>query len=113
MADWIWAFFGPLSYVLAKTKSKIEPFAALSRKGQTTYQAVVIGNVAAGINNLADIAGKDMAYGDVASTSSHLIPKSMLAQKGLKAGKDYRSILSATMTRSPWRSRMTRPRPGV
>jgi phosphonate transport system substrate-binding protein len=83
------AFFGPLSYCLAKTKSKIEPFAALSRKGSTTYKAVVIGNVAAGVNNIADIAGKNMAYGDTASTSSHLIPKSMLAQKGLKAGKDY------------------------
>ncbi|MEW6386184.1 MAG: phosphate/phosphite/phosphonate ABC transporter substrate-binding protein [Thermodesulfobacteriota bacterium] len=84
------AFFGPLSYCLAKTKSDIEAFAALSRKGKTTYQAVVIGNVAAKVNGLADISGKNMAYGDTASTSSHLIPKSMLAQKGLKAGKDYK-----------------------
>jgi phosphonate transport system substrate-binding protein len=83
-------FFGPLSYVLAKTKSEIEPFAAMSRKGKTTYQGVVIGNTAAGVNNLADIAGKNMAYGDVASTSSHLIPKSMLAEKGLQAGNDYK-----------------------
>jgi phosphonate transport system substrate-binding protein len=82
-------FFGPLSYVLAKQKSAIEPFAALSRKGQTTYTAVVIGNVAAGVDDLTKVAGKDVAYGDVASTSSHLIPKCMLAQKGLKAGKDY------------------------
>ncbi|MHB8066576.1 MAG: phosphate/phosphite/phosphonate ABC transporter substrate-binding protein [Desulfobaccales bacterium] len=83
-------FFGPLSYVLAKTKSEIEPFAAMSRKGQTTYQAVVIGNVQAGVTDMAQAAGKDVAFGDVASTSSHLIPKSMLAQKGLKAGKDYK-----------------------
>jgi phosphonate transport system substrate-binding protein len=84
------AFFGPLSYCLAKTKSEIEPFAALSRKGSTTYQAVVIGNVAAKVDSIADINGKDMAYGDTASTSSHLIPKSLLAQKGLTAGKDYK-----------------------
>jgi phosphonate transport system substrate-binding protein len=45
--------------------------------------------VAAGVNNIADIVGKNMAYGDTASTSSHLIPKSMLAKQGLKAGKDY------------------------
>ncbi len=83
------AFFGPLSYCLAKSKSKIEPFAALSRKGSTTYQAVVIGSTAANINEIADIAGKNMAFGDTASTSSHLIPKYMLAQKGLQAGKDY------------------------
>ncbi len=84
------AYFGPLSYVLARQKSSIEPFAALKTKKEgTTYKAVVIGNVAAGINKIADIKGKNMAYGDVASTSSHLIPKSMLAEKGLKAKVDY------------------------
>ncbi|MFA6569123.1 MAG: phosphate/phosphite/phosphonate ABC transporter substrate-binding protein [Victivallales bacterium] len=84
------AYFGPLSYVLSKQKSSIEPFAALkTQKEGTTYKAVVIGNVVAGVNKIADIKGKDMAYGDVASTSSHLIPKSMLAEKGLKAKVDY------------------------
>jgi len=84
------AFFGPLSYVLAKQKSDIEAFAALKRKGKTTYQAVVVANTAAQVNSLADVAGKDVAFGDVASTSSHLIPKYMLGQKGLKAGQNYK-----------------------
>lgn len=83
------AYFGPLSYVLARSKSEIEPFAALEKKGSTTYQAVVIGNIAAGVNDFAAIKGKNMAYGDTASTSSHLIPKSMLAEKGLWAKQDY------------------------
>jgi phosphonate transport system substrate-binding protein len=30
-----------------------------------------------------------MAFGDKASTSSHLIPKSVLAEKGLDSGRDY------------------------
>jgi phosphonate transport system substrate-binding protein len=84
------AYFGPLSYVLAKSKSHIEPFAARIHKGSTTYEAVVIGNVSAGINTLEDIKGKNMAYGDVASTSSHLIPKFLLKSKGLEAKKDYK-----------------------
>ena len=84
------AYFGPLSYVLAKSKSNIEAFAALKKKGSTTYQAVVIGNTASGVSSISDIMGKDMAYGDTASTSSHLIPKSMLAEKGLEAKKNYR-----------------------
>jgi len=83
------AYFGPLSYVLARQKSDIEPFAALKSKGSTTYQSVVIANVASGINRVEDIRGKDVAYGDKASTSSHLIPKSVLAAKGLQAGTDY------------------------
>jgi len=84
------AYFGPLSYVLAKQKSDIEPFAALKQKGSMTYQSVIIVNTAAGINSIADIMNKDVAYGDKASTSSHLIPKSMLAEKGLMAGDQYR-----------------------
>jgi phosphonate transport system substrate-binding protein len=84
------AYFGPLSYVLARSKSEIEAFAAMKKKGSTTYQGVIIANTSAGINSLADIAGKDMAFGDTASTSSHLIPKSMLKEKGLEAKRDYR-----------------------
>jgi phosphonate transport system substrate-binding protein len=85
------AYFGPLSYVLARQKSDIEPFAALRTKGTTTYTSVLIGNVAAGIAKPADLAGQDMAFGDTASTSSHLIPKALLAEHGLKAGTDYKA----------------------
>lgn len=84
------AYFGPLSYVLAKQKSDIEPFAAVKQKGKTTYQAVLIANTSSGINKIGDIAGKNVAFGDKASTSSHLIPKSMLAEKNLYAGKNYK-----------------------
>jgi phosphonate transport system substrate-binding protein len=84
------AYFGPLSYVLARSKSDIEAFAAMKKKGSTTYQGIIIANTSSGINSLADISGKDMAFGDTASTSSHLIPKSMLKEKGLEAKRDYR-----------------------
>jgi len=84
------AYFGPLSYVLARQKCQIEPFAALIHKGSTTYQAVVVANTASGVTSLAGVAGKDVAFGDAASTSSHLIPKYLLAQAGLEAGKGYR-----------------------
>ena len=83
------AYFGPLSYVLARQKSEIEPFVALKTKGSTTYQSVLIANKASGVNAIGDIKGKNMAYGDKVSTSSHLIPKSVLAEKGLNAGSDY------------------------
>jgi phosphonate transport system substrate-binding protein len=85
------AYFGPLSYILAKQKSTlpIEAFAAQVSKGTPTYKAVLIGNAAAGVTDIPAIRGKNMAYGDVASTSSHLIPKAMLKEKGLEAKKDY------------------------
>jgi phosphonate transport system substrate-binding protein len=83
-------YFGPLSYVLARQKCEIEPFAALRQKGTTTYRAVLIANTAAGIDSVAAVRGKDVAFGDTASTSSHLIPKAMLAEHGLAAETDYR-----------------------
>ena len=75
-------YFGPLSYVLAQEKSDIEPFAAMQDvEGEApTYRAVIVGNPDV-IKNLDDIAGKTVAWGDPASTSSHLIPKAMLVEQ--------------------------------
>ncbi len=83
------AYFGPLSYVLAKGKADIEAFAVQVSKGAPTYEGVIVANTAAGIGSLADIEGKTFAYGDQASTSSHLIPKAILQKAGLKAGENY------------------------
>ena len=83
------AYFGPLSYVLAKTKSDIEPFAARLKGGSTSYTSVIIGNLEAGVDEFADIAGTTVAFGDPASTSSRLFPELTLAQADLTAGEDY------------------------
>lgn len=83
------AYFGPLSYVLAKTKSDIEPFAAMVTDGKPTYRSVVIANAESGIDTYGDVRGKKVAYGDRASTSSHLIPKTLLLEAGMTAGSDY------------------------
>lgn len=84
------AYFGPFSYVLARTKAEIEPFAAMVKDGSTTYRSVLVANAAAGIERVEDIRGKQVAYGDKASTSSHLIPKSILKAAGLDAGEEYK-----------------------
>jgi phosphonate transport system substrate-binding protein len=83
-------YFGPLSYVLARQKSEIEPFAALKSKGSTTYRAVLIVHSAAGIDSVDQLRGKDIAFGDQASTGSHLIPRAMLAEHGMLADADYK-----------------------
>jgi len=83
-------YFGPLSYVMAKEKSPgIEAFAVQVHKGSPTYRSVIVVNAASGIQKLSDIKGKVMAFGDPASTSSHLIPKSILLNAGLTARRDY------------------------
>jgi phosphonate transport system substrate-binding protein len=82
-------YFGPLSYVLAKSRSDIEPFAALVSKGKTTYTSYLIANTASGVGAPEQVRGKTVGFGDPASTSSHLIPRSLLKGLGLEAGTDY------------------------
>ena len=83
-------YFGPLSYVLAKSRSpEIEPFAALVSGGKATYTSYLIANADSGIVKPEDVKGKTVGFGDPASTSSHLIPRSLLKALNLDAGKDY------------------------
>jgi phosphonate transport system substrate-binding protein len=84
------AYFGPLSYILARSKSEIEPFAALLSGGSTTYTSVIVANPDKHIERIEDIKGKDVAFGDPASTSSHLVPRALLLDHGLDAGRDFR-----------------------
>lgn len=83
-------YFGPLSYVLAKSRSDIEPFAALVANGKPTYTSYLIANAEAGIASLEDVKGKTIGFGDPASTSSHLIPRGFLKERGIEAGRDYK-----------------------
>jgi phosphonate transport system substrate-binding protein len=88
------AYFGPLSYVLAKSKAPgIEPFAVGVSKGSPTYKSVIITRVDGPVKSLADIRGKMVGYGDFASTSSHLIPRALLARNGLFGDTDYKYVL--------------------
>ena len=86
------AYFGPLSYVLARSKSEIEAFAVGVTRGTPTYTSVVIVQANSPIKNIADLKGKIVAYGDTASTSSHLVPRAMLQDAGLVANTDYKTV---------------------
>lgn len=87
------AYFGPFSYVLAKSKAtEIEPFAVGVEKGKPNYQSILIANVAGPVKELKDVKGHPFAFGDQASTSSHLAPRAVLAKNGLKGDVDYKVV---------------------
>jgi phosphonate transport system substrate-binding protein len=87
------AYFGPLSYVLAKSKAPgIEPFAVGVSKGSPTYKSVIVAQANGPVKKLEDVKGKTVGFGDPASTSSHLIPRAMLAKTELTGGKDYKLV---------------------
>jgi phosphonate transport system substrate-binding protein len=87
------AYFGPFSYVLAKSRAPgIEPFAVGIEKGSPTYNSIIIAQADGPVKSLADIKGKPFGYGDQASTSSHLIPRAHLLKNGLDGSKDYKPV---------------------
>jgi phosphonate transport system substrate-binding protein len=86
------AYFGALSYVMAKERSEIEAFAAQMKKGSIMYHGVIIVNKDSMISNIFDVRGKTMAYGDPASTSSHLIPRAHLLVNAKLDIDDYKAV---------------------
>ena len=86
------AYFGALSYVMAKEVSEIEAFAAQMKKGSIMYHGVIIVNNDSMISNILDIRGKTIAYGDPASTSSHLIPRAHLLTNANLDIDDYKAV---------------------
>jgi phosphonate transport system substrate-binding protein len=87
------AYFGPFSYVLAKSRApEIEPFAVGIERGSPTYNAVLIAQAGGSVADIADVRGKPFGFGDQASTSSHLIPRAFLAKRGLIGGRDYQPV---------------------
>lgn len=88
------AYFGPFSYVLAKSRAPgIEPFAVGVERGSPTYQSVMIAQAGGPVRELADIRGRPFGFGDQASTSSHLVPRATILQRtGLVGGRDFRVV---------------------
>ncbi len=88
------AYFGPFSYVLAKSRApEIEPFAVGVERGSPTYNSILIATAGGPVKSLADIKGKPFGFGDQASTSSHLAPRAHILKKaGLDGTKDYQPV---------------------
>ncbi|KAF0122361.1 MAG: phosphonate transport system substrate-binding protein [Xanthobacteraceae bacterium] len=87
------AYFGPFSYVLAKSRAKeIEPFAVGVEKGSPSYKSILIATADGPVRHIDDIRGKPFGFGDQASTSSHLAPRAHLLKKGLEGDKDYKVV---------------------
>ena len=87
------AYFGPFSYVLAKSRAPgIEPFAVGVEKGSPTYNSILIAAKDGPVGTLEDIKGKAFAFGDQASTSSHLAPRAFLAKRGIVGERDYKVV---------------------
>jgi phosphonate transport system substrate-binding protein len=87
LADFAW--FGPVTYLQAKDKGCVELLAVEVRKGSSVYYSgIFTNNNNLSINNLNDLYGKKVAFGDINSTSSFVFPMAMLVEFGINPIKD-------------------------
>src|SRR5258708_21591312 len=83
------AYLGPITYVLGRERAGIEAFAKPMHDHGATFKALVIAAADSPVKSLTDLSGESVAFGDVASTSGHFVPRYMLHVAGLESGTDY------------------------
>ncbi len=82
------AYFGPFSYVLAKSRApEIEAFAVGVERGSPTCNSMAIAGADSPVRTLEDIRGRPFGFGDQASTSAHLVPRAMILSRANLAGE--------------------------
>lgn len=86
------AFVGPAAYLQARNRKCAELLATGVKNGQSLYYAAVFVQEDSPIRSLAELRGKRMAFGDINSTSSFLMPVAMLIDAGLDPARDLAAV---------------------
>ena len=80
---------GPAEYVVINKLTDATPIVGL---GRPDYHCAIIVRADSGINTMADLKGKKVAFGDIGSTSNMLCPMQVLADYGLDPVNDVDKI---------------------
>jgi len=76
-------FFTPSTYIEAHERFAAKVLVKALKEGKPFHHAVIITRENSGINSMADIKGRSFAFGDIHSTSSHIVPRAMLLAEGI------------------------------
>jgi phosphonate transport system substrate-binding protein len=86
-------YLGPYTYIQAHKRGAAELLAvAVQPNGTSTYLAGIFCRKDSGINTLADLKGKSVAFGDVNSTSSFNYPCAMLLAAHVDPARDLGKV---------------------
>jgi phosphonate transport system substrate-binding protein len=80
------AYLGALTYVKAHDRYGVLPL--VQRSADKNFHSLFITQAGSAIQKLADCKGKRFAFGDINSTSGHLIPFDELKKAGINADDD-------------------------
>jgi phosphonate transport system substrate-binding protein len=75
------AYFGGFTYVQASARAGVVPL--VQREGDQTFHSLFITQPDSHIHSLADLKGHTFAFGDVNSTSGHLMPAYFMRQESV------------------------------
>ncbi|MEJ2695899.1 MAG: phosphate/phosphite/phosphonate ABC transporter substrate-binding protein [Candidatus Sulfobium sp.] len=81
-------FMTPSTYVEAHRKYGVRVLVKALTEGKPFHHAVIVTRNDSGIDSLEDLRGRSFAFGDLHSTSSHIVPRAML----LEAGVDLKDL---------------------
>ncbi len=82
------AYLGGLTYVKAHERYGAIPL--VQRETDRQFHSLFITQASSPIKSLKDLKGKDFAFGDINSTSGHLMPYRAMKQVGVVPGKDLK-----------------------
>jgi phosphonate transport system substrate-binding protein len=75
------AYLGGFTFVQASRRAGVRPL--VQRERDQNFHSVFITQPGSGINSLADLNGHSFAFGDVNSTSGHLMPAYYMREAGI------------------------------
>ncbi|MEZ5735733.1 MAG: phosphate/phosphite/phosphonate ABC transporter substrate-binding protein [Novosphingobium sp.] len=84
------AYFGGLTYVKAHERYGAVPL--VQREIDRQFHSLFIAHAGSGIAKLADLKGKTFCFGDINSTSGHLMPRLILKDAGLPADTAFKEF---------------------
>jgi phosphonate transport system substrate-binding protein len=75
------AYFGGFTYIQAAARSRVTPL--VQRTQDQSFRSLFITQAGSSIRSLGDLKGHSFAFGDVNSTSGHLMPAYFMRQQGV------------------------------
>jgi phosphonate transport system substrate-binding protein len=81
------ASLGAVTYVRGRARMGLVPL--VQRESDLQYHSLIIANTSKPIYSLSDLRGKQFAYGDINSTSGHVIPYLEMKRAGINPDTDF------------------------
>ena len=86
------AFVGPATYLQADARGCAELLAVAVKGGRSVYYSGLFVHADAPIMSVSDLRGRRVALGDVNSTSSFILPVTMMMEAGLNPARDLAEV---------------------